>query len=63
MHLPRKYTAAEIKEFVDVVRNGDDMTQEKIAGMDMLVEMLNHLGNITDAEIAAYVRSAFRVLK
>ena len=62
MQQPRKYTATEIKEFIDIIRNGGDISQEKIAGMDMLVETLDKFGKMTDAEMEEYARSAYRVL-
>jgi len=63
MQQPRKYTATEIKEFIVLIRNGGDISQEKIAGMDMLVEALDKFGKMTDAEMDEYGRSAYRVLK
>ena len=63
MQQPRKYTATEIKEFIVLIRNGGDISQEKIAGMDMLVETLHKFGNMTDAEMEEYAHSAYRVLK
>ena len=63
MQLPRKYTAAEIKELVDTVRNTEDFSQEKIEGMDMLVEMLDKFSKMTEAEMEEYGRSAYRVLR
>ena len=65
MQLPDKYTTAEIKELIDLARNNKDISQEKIAGMEMLVEMLDGFSNkfgMTDAEMKEYGRSAYRVL-
>lgn len=60
MPSPRKYTATEVKQFVDLVCNNPDISEDEIAGMYKLVKMLTHFEKITDAEIEAEVQRTCR---
>ena len=51
----RTYSAAEIRQLVDFMREGGDLSASEIAGMEKLADLLTHFENMTDAEIATEV--------
>lgn len=62
MQLPRTYAAKEVREFLDILRTDDEISKEKIAGMEMLVRILDEFSNMNDADIANNVSCIFKTL-
>lgn len=54
--MTRKYTAADVKTFADLLRTDPDISPEKIAGMDMLVKTPGHFGSRTDAATTIFLQ-------
>jgi hypothetical protein len=58
MTISRRYSVAEVKEFVDLLRNyGENVTPEQIAGMDLIVGILKEFEHMTDADIEAKIKA------
>lgn len=56
----RTYSASEIRQLVDFMRKGGDLSASEIAGMEKLVDLLKHFENMTDADIATEVERLLR---
>jgi hypothetical protein len=54
----RRYSAADVQEFVELFRDSPDMSPEKFSGMEYLAAILRHFESKTEDDIAAEV-SAF----
>jgi hypothetical protein len=63
MTVPRQYSVREIKELVDLLRHDPDMAPEKFAGMLELVQLLAHFEYMTDEDVEAEVRNAYKKIK
>ena len=63
MKPPKRYTVAEIKGFVNFLRNDKEISQEKMAGMDFLVEAivtLERFDDLPEAKEKALCRNVHR---
>ncbi len=58
--MTRSYTASEVLQIVELLRDDPDMSEEKFSGMEHLVGILSHFEHKTDAEIEAEVKSTYR---
>ena len=58
--LPRRFTATEIRELVELFRDDPELSPEKFSGMDYLASLLEYLQTKTDGELAAEVRAFCR---
>jgi len=60
---PKRYTVADIKDCVDLLRDDKEISQEKIAGMDFLVQAIDTFEKFDDmpeAEMKVRCRNAHR---
>lgn len=56
--MTRTYTASEVREIVELLRNDPDMSEEKFSGMEALSDILSYFEEKTDAEIEAEVKAS-----
>ena len=56
----RTYTADEIQELVDIMRNGGDLSDEELAGINKVVAILKEFENMSDAGIMEKVQGLLR---
>ena len=56
----RTYTADDVREIVELLRDDPDMSPEEFSGMDHLAEILKHFEGKTAADIEAECRDFFR---
>ena len=53
----RTYTASDVREIVELLRNDPEMSAEKFSGMEQLADILTHFEGMTEAGIEAEVRA------
>ena len=56
----RTYSAADVREIVELLRNDPDMSAEKFSGMERLADILKYFEGMTEADIEAEVQNFFR---
>ena len=57
---PRRYSASDIIELIQVFRDGGDLEPGELKGMERLGLLLKHLEYMTDEDLADMVRTHFR---
>lgn len=56
----RTYTASEVREIIELLRDDPDMSAEKFSGMEALADILTYFEDKTDADIEAQVKATYR---
>lgn len=56
----RTYTASEVREIVELLRDSPELSAEKFSGMEHLADILAHFEAKTDADIEAEALAAYR---
>ncbi len=59
MTLPRTYTANDVMQFIRLIEHDPDISQEKVAGMKMLADMLACFERLSDEQIEAEIAKHF----
>lgn len=56
----RTYTASEVREIIELLRDAPELSAEKFSGMEHLADILMHFEEKTDADIETEVQAAYR---
>mgnify|MGYP005673972641 FL=1 len=56
----RTYSAADVREIVELLRNDPDMSAEKFSGMERLADILKYFEGMTEADIEEELQNFFR---
>jgi len=56
----RTYSAADVREIVELLLNDPDMSAEKFSGMERLADILKYFEGMTEANIEAEFQDFFR---
>ncbi|MBE2288955.1 MAG: hypothetical protein IAE95_05330 [Chitinophagaceae bacterium] len=59
MTLPRTYTVNDVMQFIRLIEHDPDISQEKVAGMKMLAEMLACFEHLSEAQIETEIAKHF----
>lgn len=60
-HKPiRAYTASDVGEIVELLRDDPEMSEEQFSGMERLADILKHFEGMTAADIEAEAQDFFR---
>lgn len=60
MTLPRTYTVDDVAQFIKLIEHDPDISQEKVAGMKMLADMLACFERLSDEQIEAEIAKHFK---